>query len=130
MNATTFHTAQAQRFVLPTNLMAAGVNLFEVACDYLIKQSRRLGRQALLARCIAHLEASGASSHEATIAAAQAYAHLDTFNSRNRIDVDACTSSMVMLHVDNCPTPLALTVDDIVALWKAQNGVSVKQVAI
>ena len=130
MNATALNATQAQRFTMPANLMASGINLFEVACDYLIKQNRRIGRQALLARCVGHLEVSGASSKEAAIAASQAYAHLTTFNSRNRIDVDASTSSMVMVRMDDCSAPLALTVDDIVAMWKAQNGVNVKHIAV
>ncbi|BBG31345.1 hypothetical protein [Zymobacter palmae] len=130
MNTTALNATQVQRFSMPANLMASGVNLFEVACDYLIKQSRRIGRQALLARCVGHLEVSGASREEAAIAASQAFAHLAAFNSRNRIDVDASTSSMVMVRMDGCSELLALTVDDIVGMWKAQNGISVKHVAI
>ena len=130
MNANTLNAQQTQRFAMPANLMATGINLFEVACDYLIKQNRRVGRQALLARCVAHLEASGASREEASIVASQAYAHLAMFNSRNRIDIDASTSSMVMLRMEGCSDMLALTVDDIIAMWKAQNGVSVKHVAV
>ncbi|WP_414502631.1 hypothetical protein [Zymobacter sp. IVIA_5232.4 C2] len=130
MNATALNTTQTQRFTMPTNLMVSGINLFEVACDYLIKQNRRIGRQALLARCVGHLEVSGASREEAAIAASQAFAHLAAFNSRNRIDVDASTSSMVMVRMDGCSELLALTVDDIVGMWKAQNGISVKHVAV
>ena len=130
MNATALNTTQAQRFAMPTNLLASGINLFEVACDYLIKQNRRIGRQALLTRCVGHLEVSGASREEAAIAASQAFAHLAAFNSRNRIDVDASTSSMVMVRMDGCSELLALTVDDIVGMWKAQNGISVKHVAV
>ena len=130
MNATALNSKQAQRFSMPTHLMASGVNLFEVACDYLIKQNRRVGRQALLARCVGHLEVSGASREDASIAASQAYAHLAMFNSRNRIDIDASTSSVVMLRMEGCSDMLALTVDDIIAMWNAQNGVSVKHVAV
>ena len=114
----------------PQQPIAHGLDLFTEASDYLIKQHRHLSRNAVLSRCINHLVLSGASRADAETAAIQAYANLATFNSRNHIDVDRTTSSLVILTIEGTPGAIALTADDVARMWRSQLGQQIKAVAV
>lgn len=73
-------------------------------------------RVTALANCVEHLvTAHDMPEERAELIAVQAYADLEATNQRARIEVDACTSHVVVLRTED-GTPAVFTVTDLVHL--------------
>ena len=81
-------------------------------------RDRWLNRRDALANCVDYLLANTDTTVEhAELTALQAYADLEATNRRERIDVDATTSQLVVLRLGE-GTPVGLTVTDLLQVLK------------
>src|SRR5690554_3143989 len=97
---------------LPRRAIAPQLDTESLAVGYLF-QVRWEARTPALAHCIEQLMTQhDMTASAAELAAMQAYAEIEASNAKARIDINACTSSLVVLREAD-GHPVALTLADL-----------------